>query len=169
MGHNCQKTMTDSWHSVVSSPFSSLSFFNLPIPFSAIPFSSEADIVTQSSTEANTLLSPFCTLPVKCYLVHCGLLAWFCCAAWQSEHGLDRGSWWIVLREPYKASSSLLHWCVDATQLAAQWVCTVYCCGLTSRQMHMGAQCWKGLLCFFIVSIPLTYSSLLSLSLYLLQ
>lgn len=83
-------------------------------------------------------VSSFCTLPVKCYLVHYGLLARFCCAAGQSEHGLDRGSWWMVFPEPHKASSSLLHWCVDATQLAAQWVCTVYCLG---RQMHMDAQC----------------------------
>ena len=118
----------------------------LSLSFSVL-FSSEA--VTQWTTEACSLfLSLFCTLPVKCYLVHCGLLAWFCCAAEQSGLGLDRGNWWMVFPEPYKESSSLLHWCVDVTQLAAQWVCTVYCCGLTSRQMHMDAQSWKELLCF---------------------
>lgn len=119
-------------------------------------------LVTQWTTNAHSLLPlslSFCTLPVKCYLVHCGLLAWFCCAAGQSEHGLDGGSWWMVFPEPYKESSSLLHWCVDATQLAAQWVCTVYQCGLTSRQMHMDAQHWKELLFFFIVSIPLTLTT----------
>lgn len=133
--------------------------FLFPSPSSFLP----RQLVTQWTTDAHTLLtpSPFCTLPVKCYLVHCGLLAWFCCAAGQSEHGLDGGSWWMVFPEPYKASSSLVHWCVAATQLAAQWVCAVYCCGLTSRQMHMDAQHWKGLLCFFIVSIPLTLTTFL--------
>lgn len=139
----------------------------LPLSFSAL-FSSEAVSNTGGPQRhaLSLLCSPFCTLPVKCNLVHCGLLAWFCCAAGQSEHGLDGGSWWMVFPEPYKASSSLLHWCVDATQLAAQWVCTVYCCGLTSRQMHMDAQPWKGLLCFFIVSIPLTLTT--SLKVFLL-
>lgn len=146
----------------------------LPFLFPSLSSFLLRQLVTLWTTEAGTLLSlsPLCTLPVKCYLVHCGLLAWFCCTAGQSENGLDRGSWWMVFPEPYKAPSSLLHWCVDAAQLAAQWVCTVYCCGLTSRQMHMDARHWKGLLCFFIVLIPRTLSTsfvvfLLTFSLFL--
>lgn len=66
----------------------------LPFLFPSLSSFLLRQLVTLWTTEAGTLLSlsPLCTLPVKCYLVHCGLLAWFCCTAGQSENGLDRGS-----------------------------------------------------------------------------
>lgn len=139
-----------------------LSIFLLLLFLFSAPLSSEAvsdtsDHSGTSSLHSSLSLSPSCALLVECYLVCCVLLAGFCCAAGQSA-GLVRGNWWMAHPEQYKASSSPLHWCVDAAQLAAQWVRTVYCCGFASRQMHMGAQHWKGHSIFFIVPLPVTAS-----------
>lgn len=69
--------------------------------------------------------------------------------AWFGQKESDE---WLF-PQPYKASSSLLHWCVDSTQLAAHWVCTLDCLG---RKMHMDARCEKRLLAFHTGSISRT-------------
>lgn len=43
-----------------------------------------------SLTHTHTHIRTLSHLPFKQYLVQCGLLAWFCCAAGQSEHGSNR-------------------------------------------------------------------------------
>lgn len=52
-----------------------------------------------------------CTLPVKCYLVQRGLLAWFCCTAGQSEHG----SVWNLMND--------VPWVVQSLFLSASLMC----------------------------------------------
>lgn len=153
--------MRDSWHGVVSSTF--FLSFSFSSSFSFLPPFLLRQLVTHQTTAALALSTrPSRSLPpAPCLssVIWSAVFYWpvFCCAAGQSG-GLVRGNWWMAHPELYKASSSPLHWCVDAAQLAAQWVRTVYCCGFASRQMHMGAQHWKGHSIFFIVPLPVTAS-----------
>lgn len=130
-------------------------FLSFLFPFSVL-FSSEAVSNTVDHRSPHSPLS-LSLLHPACQLIFGAL--WFIGLVLLCSGTIRAQCGWMVFPEPYKASSSLLHWCVDATQLAAQQVWTAYCGGLTSRQMHMDAQGWKGLLYIFIVCIPLTLTT----------
>lgn len=117
--------MRDSWHGVVSSTF--FLSFSFSSSFSFLPPFLLRQLVTHQTTAALALSTrPSRSLPpAPCLssVIWSAVFYWpvFCCAAGQSG-GLVRGNWWMAHPELYKASSSPLHWCVDAAQLAAQWV-----------------------------------------------